>query len=32
MGQPILIEGEPGIGKTQAAKSLAQVLDTPLPR
>ncbi len=23
MGQPILLEGEPGVGKTQAAKSLA---------
>ena len=32
MGQPILLEGEPGVGKTQAAKSLAQLLDTPLLR
>jgi MoxR-like ATPase len=32
MGQPILLEGEPGVGKTQAAKSLAAVLDTPLLR
>ena len=30
--QPVLIEGEPGVGKTQAAKSLAQVLQTPLVR
>ena len=30
--QPILLEGEAGVGKTQAAKSLAQVLDTPLIR
>ena len=32
MGQPILLEGEPGVGKTEAAKSLALVLDTPLIR
>ena len=30
--QPILLEGEAGVGKTQAAKSLAQGLDTPLIR
>lgn len=30
--QPLLLEGEAGVGKTQAAKSLAQVLDTPLIR
>ncbi|HXV93371.1 MAG TPA: MoxR family ATPase [Pseudonocardia sp.] len=32
MGQPILLEGEPGVGKTQAAKALAAVLDTPMLR
>src|SRR6202161_2248668 len=32
MGQPILLEGEPGVGKTEAAKPLAAVLDPPLIR
>lgn len=30
--QPILLEGEAGVGKTEAAKALAAVLDTPLVR
>jgi MoxR-like ATPase len=30
--QPLLLEGEAGVGKTEAAKSLAAVLDTPLHR
>ena len=32
MSQPILLEGEPGVGKTEAAKALAAVLDTPMIR
>ncbi len=30
--QPLLLEGEAGVGKTEAARSLAAVLDTPLIR
>ncbi|MEJ7704538.1 MAG: hypothetical protein WKF47_13070 [Geodermatophilaceae bacterium] len=27
--QPLLLEGEAGVGKTEAAKALARILDTP---
>jgi MoxR-like ATPase len=30
--QPLLLEGEPGVGKTEAAKALARILGTPLFR
>src|SRR5213076_535604 len=30
--QPLLLEGEAGVGKTEAGKALAAVLDTPLIR
>jgi MoxR-like ATPase len=30
--QPLLLEGQAGVGKTEAAKALAAVLDTPLVR
>jgi MoxR-like ATPase len=30
--QPLLLEGEAGVGKTEAGKSLAAILDTPLVR
>jgi MoxR-like ATPase len=32
LGLPLLLEGEPGVGKTAAAKVLARVLDVPLVR
>ncbi len=32
MGQPLLLEGEPGVGKTEAAKALAGAIATPLIR
>src|SRR5436305_9727585 len=32
LGRPLLLEGEPGVGKTTAAKTLARVLGTPLVR
>lgn len=32
MGRPLLLEGEPGVGKTTAAKTLAAALDAPLIR
>jgi MoxR-like ATPase len=32
LNRPLLLEGEPGVGKTTAAKTLAAVLDTPLIR
>ncbi|MDQ6776991.1 MAG: MoxR family ATPase [Actinomycetota bacterium] len=30
--QPLLLEGEAGVGKTEAAKALSMILDTPLIR
>jgi MoxR-like ATPase len=32
LGKPLLLEGEPGVGKTAAAKALAASLETPLIR
>jgi MoxR-like ATPase len=32
LGKPLLLEGEPGVGKTAAAKALARALDAPFLR
>ncbi|MCP4203267.1 MAG: MoxR family ATPase [bacterium] len=32
MGKPLFLEGEPGVGKTEVAKVLSRVFDTPLIR
>jgi MoxR-like ATPase len=32
LGRPLLLEGEAGVGKTEVAKALAQVLEAPLIR
>ena len=32
LGKPLLLEGEAGVGKTQVAKTLAEVLDAPIMR
>jgi MoxR-like ATPase len=32
LGRPLLLEGEAGVGKTEVAKALAEVLNAPLIR
>ena len=32
LGKPLLLEGEPGVGKTEVANTLARILHTPLIR
>src|SRR5690349_14977180 len=32
LGKAVFLEGEPGVGKTEIAKVLSQILDTPLIR
>ena len=32
LGRPLFLEGEAGVGKTEVAKVLSRVLDTPLIR
>ena len=32
LGKPLFLEGDAGVGKTEVAKVLARILDTPLNR
>ena len=32
MGRPLLLEGEPGVGKTEVAKTLSRILDAEFVR